>query len=99
MQLDPSIVPVVVRLRRDAAAAWRQAAPADGRSAGEDVRAVLAGFGARLEPLHPNVSDPELGSYFTSSGLPPAQAEQLAARLRQLGSVEAAYVQPTPSPA
>jgi hypothetical protein len=47
--------------------------------------------------MYPGIADAELASWFTVPRVPPPQAEALAARLRTLGAVDAAYVQPTPS--
>jgi hypothetical protein len=90
---------VAVRLRRDIADAFRSAAGRQNIAGAAEVRAVLSSFGVELKPLSAAVSDPELGSYFTITGLSLSQAERLAAQLRELGAVEAAYVQPFPSPA
>ncbi|WP_140634437.1 hypothetical protein [Methylibium rhizosphaerae] len=80
---------VVVRLRRGAVSGSPPAS----------LQAALGGFGGTLVPMYPGISDAELASWFTVTGVPLAQADELAARLRALDSVDAAYVQPTPSPA
>jgi hypothetical protein len=78
---------VVVRLRSGVA----------GGSPPADLQAALADLGATLVPMYPGIADAELASWFTVPRVPPPQAEALAARLRTLGAVDAAYVQPTPS--
>lgn len=83
MPSEEQRVAVVVRLRDPGAG---------------ELQAVLAGFGVGLEPLHPGASG-ELGSYFTIAGLSSTEADRLTARLRELATVEAAYIQPSASPA
>jgi hypothetical protein len=63
------------------------------------VEALLQRFGVALIPLHPNATDPTLASWFVLSDTPPGRAEEIAAALRGLDAVEAAYVQPRPAPA
>jgi hypothetical protein len=88
---------IVVRLRDEAARALRGSAP--DAAAATELEALLAGFGVRLTPQHPGVSDSELQSYFTISGIPLNEAERLASALRRLEVVEAAYIQPPVTPA
>jgi hypothetical protein len=93
------MVDIVVRLRPDIASLFH----GDGDQAAVEVMevtAVLRRFGVDLKPQHPGASDPELQSYFTISGVASAaEAERIAAALRKLEAVEAAYVQPLASPA
>jgi hypothetical protein len=98
MTVDQHSVEIVVRLRRDIAETFRSAAGSPTGAAAE-VKAAVDSFGVKLNPLHPGVSDPELGAYFVISGLSLPEAERLTARLRELRAVEAAYMQPPPSPA
>ena len=90
---------IVVRLRPDIARAFQSGATVHHVAGAAELAAVLDRFGADLEPQHPGSADPQLASYFTISGLSVNQAEQAAAALRELDAVEAAYVQPSPSPA
>jgi hypothetical protein len=90
---------IVVRLRSDTARAFQGSGGARGIAGAAEVEAVLNRFGVQLKPQHPGISDPELASYFTISAVSSAQAEQIAAALRELDAVEAAYVQPPSSPA
>jgi hypothetical protein len=94
---------IVVRLRPDVARAFQDksavANSAATRDAIRDMEAVLARFGAKMRPQHPGVSDPGLAAYFTVQGVSPSRAEELAAALRQLKTVEAAYVKPPAEPA
>ena len=87
---------VVVRLRPEAARVFHGVAR-DAPGVGQ-LRAVLSRFEAELKPQHPRTSDPDLQSYFTVAGVPAARADSIAAALSQLDAVEAAYVQPTPTP-
>ena len=93
------MVDIVVRLRPDIASLFH----GDGDQAAVEVMevtAVLRRFGVDLKPQHPGASDAELQSYFTISGVASAaEAERIAAALRKLEAVEAAYVQPLASPA
>jgi hypothetical protein len=87
---------VVVNLRADAA----RALSTDARNAGVlALRNLLRQVGAELRQQHPGVSDPQLQTWYTASVESPAKADQLAAGLRKLDVVEAAYVQPPPRPA
>jgi hypothetical protein len=97
--IEQEMIEVVVRLRPDTARAFRNGAVARGVAGATEVAAVLDRFGAALQPQHPGISDPQLASYFTISGLSVAEAEQIAAALRELDAVEAAYIQPRASPA
>lgn len=90
---------IVVRLRSDAADAFL-GRRGPGEVAGiAEVAAVLRRFKVELTPQHPGIADPDLASYFTITAASFAQAEAIAAALRELDVVEAAYVQPPPSPA
>ncbi len=94
---------VVVRLKADGASAGStaaRAAPSDG-TAGlpADVAEVLRRHGARLAPMHPGSADPAMAAWFVVQAPSPERAEEIAAALRGLGSVDAAYVQPRPAPA
>ena len=87
---------VVVRLRAEVA----RALSADTRDAGViALRTLLTRLGAELRQQHPGVSDPQLRNWYTASVESQAKADQLAAGLRELEVVEAAYVQPPPRPA
>ena len=88
---------VVVRLRSDVAHAVR-AATQDVPDTAE-LDAVLRRFGIALKPQHPGSTDPDLDSYFMIASVPFEQAERIAAALRELETVESAYVQPLVSPA
>jgi hypothetical protein len=92
------MVDIVVRLRPDIAPLFHIGG--DQAVEAMEVTAVLKQFGVDLRPQHPGASDPELQSYFTISGVSStAEAERIAAALRKLDAVEAAYVQPLASPA
>ena len=98
-RVERETMEIVVRLRADAARAflgWRGAGEVAGTA---EVAAVLNRFGVKLMPQHPGIVDPDLASYFTITAASFAQAEAIAAALRELDVVEAAYVQPPPSPA
>jgi hypothetical protein len=92
---EDGMTDVVVSLRPETARAFHGNVkdPGAGR-----LNAILSQFHAELRPQHPGTSDPELQSYFTISGLSPAQADSITAALRALEVVRAAYVQPAPSP-
>jgi hypothetical protein len=90
------VTDVVVRLRADAAEALRRGAQDAGVT---ELKRLLTGFGSELRQQHPGVSDPQLQSYFNISVDSPDQADRIAAALRALDAVDAAYVQPPPTPA
>jgi hypothetical protein len=94
-QRKPSME-VIVRLHSDAALAFRPGGDA-ARRAG--IEAILARSGAKLVPVHPGTTDPELGTWFVVPEVPEDQAAPLAAALRDLPGVAAAYPQPRPEPA
>jgi hypothetical protein len=99
MTVSEEMVDIVVRLRPDIAPLFHMGGD---QAAVEvmEVMAVLRQFGVDLRPQHPGASDPELQSYFTISGVSSTpEAERIAAALRKLDAVEAAYVQPLASPA
>jgi hypothetical protein len=62
------------------------------------VHAIVAGHGLRLEPLHPDTTDPELGSKFFVDTPDQQTAERLRRQIEQLGIVDAVYVKPTEAP-
>ncbi|SCF02431.1 hypothetical protein GA0074695_2935 [Micromonospora viridifaciens] len=73
------------------------AAAAD--TAFSDVRAVLAGLGLPLEPLHPGSTDPTLSTYFHVWAADPETAHRVVSAVRDLPSVRTAYVKPPAAPA
>lgn len=87
---------VVVRLRVDAAEALRRGAQDAGVT---ELKRLLTRYRAELRQQHPGISDPQLQSYFNISVDSAEQANRIAAALRALDAVDAAYVQPPPTPA
>jgi hypothetical protein len=61
-----------------------------------DVQAAASPY--MLEPLHPSTEEPSLASWYTVAVENPAEAEDVAARLRSLPMIEAAYVEPPSGP-
>ena len=59
----------------------------------------LAQLGASLRPMHPEVEDAELASYFTLTGAEGLEDEEVLAALRDLDAVSAAYMKPPAEPA
>jgi len=96
LSAEVGMTEVVVRLRPQIARVL-QGIDQDAPGASQ-LRAVLSRFGAELKPQHPGTQDPGLQSYFVISGVSATQADSIAAALRRLESVEAAYVQPIPIP-
>jgi hypothetical protein len=88
---------IVVRLRPETARGLQGGSPDDVAVA--RLTAVLSEVGAELTPQHPGIVDPTLQSYYTVTGLSDEDAHRVAAALRELDEVEAAYEQPPPSPA
>jgi len=88
---------IVVQLRPEAAQSFRAHDSED--PAVQRIDAVLAESGAMMSPQFPDIADPLLQSYYVVFGLPDDQGERVAAALRELDEVEAAYEQPRPSPA
>ncbi len=89
---------VIVKLRRQQATVLQGAVTHEGANPA-DVESVARRFGAELRQQHPGISEPELASYYVVSSASPAQAEEMAAALQRLDSVDAAYVEPPVSPA
>ncbi|MEN8650748.1 hypothetical protein ABCR94_08965 [Streptomyces sp. 21So2-11] len=84
---------VVVQLRTVPQRATAGGGPAAGDV--RTVRALLKGrFGAGVEPLHPGVGDPALRGWHRVAVPADVDAEAVAAALRALPEVEAAYVKP-----
>jgi hypothetical protein len=68
-----------------------------GMSFGEacsEVSAVAYRLGASIKPLHPEVDDETLGSYFTLEVTDRATAKQAVQQLLRCRDVRAAYVKP-----
>jgi hypothetical protein len=61
-----------------------------------DVQAAASPY--VLEPLHPGSEEPSLASWYEVAVEDPAEAEDVAARLRSLPRIEAAYVEPPSGP-
>jgi hypothetical protein len=93
---EEGMTEIVVRLRPETARAIQSGAQDDGRT--RELKAVLSQFHVELKPQHPGTPDSQLQAYFTISGVPIAQAERIAAALRDVDTVEAAYVQPSATP-
>jgi hypothetical protein len=51
-------------------------------------------LGVTLEPMHPDVEDENLASYFSISTENAEAAQRIAERLRELKAVDAAYSKP-----
>jgi hypothetical protein len=81
---------IVVRLRSSRSSHPSQAA---------ELANLARRFGLRIEPQFPNASDPELARWYVATGTQIVDLETAAGVLRELSEVEAAYVQPDPSPA
>ena len=64
----------------------------------EDARQAAEAAGVDIQPMHPGVHDPELARWFYADVADPDQAAELTERLRELASVEAAYVTPPEGP-
>jgi hypothetical protein len=90
------VTDIVVRLLADAAGALRGGVQDANVT---ELETVLTRFGAELRQQHPGIADPQLQSYFTISVESAEQADRIAAALRNLDAVDAAYIQPRPSPA
>lgn len=87
---------LTVRLKPAAAAALaREGQPT---SETEPLARVLEDLGLSLEPMHPDVSDPDLASYFTARVPDLETAERAAEALRQVDVVEGAYAKPAAEP-
>lgn len=87
---------VIVRLHREFALAF---GPGGDPARRADIEALLARHGAGLVPMYPGTTDPELGGWFVVPGVPDERAVSLAAALRALPGIAAAYPQPRPEPA
>ena len=83
---------IVVQVR--AREAFAQAASGPPGSVSDAARRL----GLELAPQFGESTDPELARYFVAKAPPAADVEAAAEALRALSEVEAAYVQPEPSP-
>lgn len=63
-----------------------------------DLAAAAADLGLRILPMHPGVADGELSRYFHVDLEDLGRAEAVAEHLRQVPSVDAAYVKPPEGP-
>ena len=86
------MVQITIRVRPEAARGLRQ------RQATTPVTSELfrtaEDLGVELEPMHPQVSDINLASYYTAEVADIVAAEQAIARLQRCEAVEAAYIKP-----
>lgn len=83
---------LVVQFAPAAAAAMRSGAR---EPAAERIRAALRVAGIALQPLDPESDDGPLAAYFGAQPEDVGLAERVAAALRILDGVAAAYVKPT----
>jgi hypothetical protein len=92
-------IEVVIRLRSDVAQAARgnATAPASAAAAAGALQQRVRRFGGDLRPQHLASADPGLAGYFVASVASASAAECLAAEIRSLDGVEAAYVKPPPA--
>jgi hypothetical protein len=104
---------VTIKLAPDVAQQLREAGDESGETGNVADRAlavkrVADELGMTLTPLHPNVDDPELSTYFLAEPTAPAPADsgtgatndgEAAATLYALEGVEAAYPSPNAQPA
>ena len=72
----------------------------DGHPSGvpADLAAEAADLGVEIQPMHPDTPDGDLGRYFYADLDDAGRAEDIAARLGRLPSVDAAYVKPPEGP-
>jgi hypothetical protein len=86
---------VVVKLRDDVAASIADSYPSQAGASGPaaDVAAVLGQHGAHLAVMHPGTTDPDLKTWFIAEVADEPAATRLAAILRGLDGIEAAYEQ------
>ena len=82
---------VVLKLSQNAAETLHGLRPSP---EGEQLRAMVAHLGLRLEPMHPGASEPSMRQYFTTHFADKTAASNVVAQLQQNPSVEAAYVKP-----
>jgi hypothetical protein len=85
----PSVVLILKATRASPAAAQHVPAP---------VAAEIQKKNLRLTPQFPGATDPELSRYFVVTVPSNGDAEEVARSLRAIPGVDAAYVQPEPSP-
>jgi hypothetical protein len=64
----------------------------------DDLRQAAEAEGVAIEPMHPGVDDPELARWFYAEIADPDRASALSERLRELPSVDAAYITPPEGP-
>ena len=65
-----------------------------GEGAAPALEPVTRRAGVNLAPQHPGAADPDLRRWFVAEVGDRVAAEQLAAELRSVAGVEAAYVKP-----
>jgi hypothetical protein len=85
---EEAIVRVVVRLASELSGT--------GQPLPLDIQAAASPY--LLEPLHPGSEERSLASWYVVTVENPAEAEDVAARLRSLPRIEAAYVEPPSAP-
>ena len=87
---------VVVRLVPEAAKALREDPSGDRAHAFQDV---ANSFGVKLLPMHRQVCDGKLATFFVIDYADPRSARRLTESLRHLQDVSAAYVKAAAEPA
>ena len=83
---------VTVQVSPEVARVLNEQAPATTES--QELLKITEELGVVLEPVHPDIDDPLLATFFRAEVPDSATAEQVIARLRQSNSVEAAYLKP-----
>jgi len=96
---------MIVKTRPEAAAAVRRKAGGERAAAIESLsgppgalQQTLRTLGIQLQPLHPNIDDPQLSTYFTAE-VDDTAAERVMAALNAEPAVEGAYPAAKPEPA
>jgi len=59
-----------------------------------EIAEVADDLGVAIEPMHPDVDDPDLAQYFIVQVPDSTAAEEVIKRLRNCEAVESAYIKP-----
>jgi hypothetical protein len=86
---------VIVYLHPEAARSLRQGSST---GAARDAADAADAFGLRLEPMHPDPTDPRAAGAFVVRAPDPATAASVAERLRACAAVEHVYAKPHDAP-
>ncbi|MCH8147425.1 MAG: hypothetical protein IH987_05430 [Planctomycetes bacterium] len=83
---------IIVQLQREAAHELQNRQPLNDTT--QELMDIAEECKVALEPVHPQIPDPELATYFSVQVADPEIGERIRKRLSGCDCVEAAYIKP-----